>query len=298
MTRHLLQQVGQLLVVQGGRDLVAAAGRQALDRGSQVGRLQFTQLSQLLGQRVGLEQLRVLVPGHDLRAAVQQAPAVRDGQHADLPADPLLLAGADGVINDGPVLDVLPVQLRGQDLPGPAGEAVQVHGPAAQVGAIDGDLRDQPQVDEDAAPLQRHHQAQCAGRFFSRAGQDHHVMDPADGQAVAVQQRAAPQPGREYLMAGHGPASPPCSSPDLHHYRCRPSGSARPRCLSYPGRKPLSGCPPRITSHLLPSVTGTRPLSAWHSVPANRLASCQSLPMKWPEARAYDPVGDHARRPP
>ena len=60
-----------------------------------------------------------------------------------------------------------------------------------------------PEVDEDAAPLQRHDQAQRAGRFLAGAGQDHDVADPADGQALAVQQRTAPQPGREYLVAGH-----------------------------------------------------------------------------------------------
>jgi hypothetical protein len=68
---------------------------------------------------------------------VQQAHAVRDGEGGDLPADSQLLAGADGDVDDGPVLDVLPGQFGRQDLTGPAGEAVQVDGTAAQVGAFD-----------------------------------------------------------------------------------------------------------------------------------------------------------------
>jgi len=46
VTAH--QQVGEFLVVQGGRDLVAPAGWQSLDRGGEVGRLKFAQVGQLL----------------------------------------------------------------------------------------------------------------------------------------------------------------------------------------------------------------------------------------------------------
>jgi len=118
---------------------------------------------------------------------------VRHGQRADLPADPLL-AGSDRDVDHGPVLGLLAGQLRGENLPGPPGEAVQVDGAARQVRAVDGDLRDRAEVDEDAAPLQRHDQPERPGRLAAGRGQDDDVTDPADGQAIAVQQRTAPQP--------------------------------------------------------------------------------------------------------
>jgi hypothetical protein len=201
---HLLQQVGQFLVVERGRELVAPAGGHALDGRGEVGRLQFAQAGQLVGHRAGPEQLRVLVPRHDRGAAVPQAPAVHHGERADLPAGPALLAGDDGDVDYGPVLGLLAVQLRREDLPGPPGEAVEVDGAAAQVRAVDGYLRDRAEVDEDAAPLQRHDQSERPGRLAPGGGQDHHVADPADGQALAVQQRTALQPGREHLACGHG----------------------------------------------------------------------------------------------
>ena len=116
---------------------------------------------------------------------------MRDGQRGDLPADPSLLVGADGDIDDGPVLDVPTVQLGSQDLSGPPGEALQVDGAALQVCAVDGDLRNLAEVDEHAAALQCDDQSQRAGRFGPGGGQNHYVADPADGQALAVQQRTA-----------------------------------------------------------------------------------------------------------
>src|SRR6266568_2168125 len=238
---HLLEQVGQFLVVQGIRQLAAPAGRHALDGGGEVGRLQFPQADQLVGERAGMEQLGILVPRHDRRAPVAQAPAVREGERADLPAHPPLLAGNDGDIGDSPGLGLLAVQLGGEDLPGPPGEAVQVDGAAVQVRAVDGDLRDPAEVDEDAASLQRHDQAERAGRFAPGRGQDHHVADPADGQALAVEQRTAPQPGREYLAPGHDLLSPPALIRPAHYRPPRAGPRYRAR---WPRWRPAPGWPP------------------------------------------------------
>ena len=156
MLGHLLQQVGQFLVVEGGRELAAPTRRHPFHGRREVGRLHLAQTSELLGHRAGPEEFRVLVPGHDRRAPVPKAPALCDGHRADFPANPPLLAGDDGDVDDGPVLDDPTDQLGRQDLPGAPGEAVQVDAAAAQVRAIDGDLRDLAEVDEDEAPPQRH----------------------------------------------------------------------------------------------------------------------------------------------
>jgi hypothetical protein len=239
--RHLLQQVGQFLVVERGRELVAPAGRHALHGRGEVGRLQFAQADQLVGHRAGPEQLRVFVPRHDRRATVPQAPAVHHGERADLPADPPLLARDDGDVDDGPVLGLLAVQLRSEHLPGPPGEAVEVDGPAAQVRAVDGYLRDRAEVDEDTAPLQRHDQPESARRLGPGGGQEHHVANPADGQAVAVQQRTAPQPGREHLGCGHGLSITSRARADQPHYRfrrpCRRHRHGRDPGAVMPGRR-------------------------------------------------------------
>ena len=74
-------------------------------------------------------------------------------------------------------------------------------------------LGDLAEVDEDAAPLQCHHKPQRARRLIPDGGQDHDVADPADGQALAVQQRTAVQPGGENLAVGHSPGTPPSAGP-------------------------------------------------------------------------------------
>ena len=81
---------------------------------------------------------------------------MRCGERGDLPAGAPLIARDNGDIDDLPGLGLLAVQLRGQDLPGSPGEAVQVDGGAAQVRTLDGDLRDPGEVDKDAAAVPRH----------------------------------------------------------------------------------------------------------------------------------------------
>ena len=70
---HLLEQVGQFLVVQGGGELAAPGLRQRLERGGQVGRGHLAQAGELLGQRAGLEQLAALLPGDDVRPVARAA---------------------------------------------------------------------------------------------------------------------------------------------------------------------------------------------------------------------------------
>jgi len=76
----------------------------------------------------------------------------------------------------------------------------------------DGDVDDVPVLGVPPVPLQRHDQPERARRVVPAGRQDHHITDPADGQALAVQQRPAPQPGREHLAAGHARASAPSAS--------------------------------------------------------------------------------------
>lgn len=75
--------------------------------------------------------------------------------------------------------------------------------------AVDGDLGDPGQADEDAAALQRHHQPQRPGRLVPDGREDHDVPDTADRDALAVEQGAAPQPGREHLAVSHVPVTSP-----------------------------------------------------------------------------------------
>src|SRR6516162_2201496 len=133
----------------------------------------------------------------------EQAPAAVDGDRAHLPADALQLTADDRNVDDGAGVGAAPVELGRQDLPGPPGERVKVDGPAEEVRAVDGDLPDPAEADEDAPPLQRHHQPERARRLVPGGRQDHHVADPADDQVLAVQQWTVLQPGREYLAAGH-----------------------------------------------------------------------------------------------
>jgi hypothetical protein len=77
---HLLEQVSQLLVPKQFGELAAAGGGHGLDRVGHIRRVYVPQLGELVGEAAGLEQLAVLVPGHDLGRLAAQAPAPADGQ--------------------------------------------------------------------------------------------------------------------------------------------------------------------------------------------------------------------------
>jgi hypothetical protein len=265
---HLLQQVGQFLIIQDGRDLVAPTGRHPADGGGKVGRAHLAQAGQLLGHRARPEQVRVLIPRHYRRATVPQPPALRNCDRADFPAAPLLLAGGDGHIGHRPGSGIPAIQLGRQDLPGLPRETIQVDGAATQVRAVERDFLDPAEVDKDGAPLQRHDQPQRARRSAAGGRQDHHVADPADGQVIAVQQRTAPQPGREYLASGHGPyllraADPACIITGTG----RRARRARPRRLRR-ARRPR--CCRRRTQAINRQVPELRPGIHWSSAGAAR----------------------------
>jgi len=170
--------------------------------------MHLAELDELLGERARLEQLRVLGPGHDRRGVVPQpeaqAPALADGQHGDLPAAATALGFRDADVEHGARARGLAVQLGRHDLPGPAAELAQVDSAAPQVHAVEGDLGDPPEVDEDLTPLQGDDQPEDPGRLAARGRQDDDVPNPADRLALAVQQLATAQPRGEYRPGGHG----------------------------------------------------------------------------------------------
>jgi hypothetical protein len=134
-----------------------------------------------------------------------QRPALADGQHGDLPAAAAALGLRDADVQHGARARALTVQLGRQDLPGPAAEPPQVDRAAPQVHAVNGDLGDPSEVDEDLPPpLPGDDQPEHPRRVTARGGQDDDVPDPADRLVLAVQQLAAGQPGGEDRPGGHG----------------------------------------------------------------------------------------------
>ena len=102
----------------------------------QVGRCISRRLASWSASSAGLEQLGVLVPGHDGAAAVAAGRGPGRWPGRDLPA--ASAAARDGRSrrqDHGPVAGGPPVQVGGEDLPGAPGEPAQVDGAAAQVRA-------------------------------------------------------------------------------------------------------------------------------------------------------------------
>jgi len=131
------------------------------------------------------------------------APGDREDGH--LPAVARQLGVRDGHVGHGPRTGAAAVEAAGQDLSRPLAEGIEVDRAAGQLRSLGRYLLDPAEGDEDRPPPpHRHHQAERARRLGPRDGPDDHVADPADGAAVAVEQRPAGEAGREYLGLGSG----------------------------------------------------------------------------------------------
>ncbi len=181
----------------------------ALERGGQVGGGHLAQAGELLGERAGLEQLAALLPRHDVRAVGAQHPPLGDRERGHLPAVARQLPVGDGHVGDGPGGGAAAVEAARQHLAGPPGERVEVDGAAEQLRAFGRHLPDPAEGDEDLPAAQLDDQAERARRLLARDRPDDHVADPADGAAVAVEQRPPGEAGGEHLKSGAGPVALP-----------------------------------------------------------------------------------------
>ena len=105
----------------------------------------------------------------------------------------------DGHVGDRPGGGAAAVEAARQDLAGPLGEGVEVDGAAEQLRPFGRHLPDPAEGDEDLPAAQLDDQAERARRLAARDRPDDHVADPADGAAVAVEQRPPGEAGGEHL---------------------------------------------------------------------------------------------------
>ena len=194
---HLLEHVGQPLVVHRRRDRLALHEGERPQAVGEVRRMQVAQAGHLARHGPGVEERDDHRPRHGVRPAAAADRARRpEGDGGDLPPDAAGLRVdeadvVDDLVADAPVEEVL----LEQQLAAASTEVAQVDRRGAQAGAAGVEALDLRGVHEDPATLDRGDEADHAGRAGEGRREDDDVGDAADGRTSEVEQRQLRQSG-------------------------------------------------------------------------------------------------------